>query len=96
MLTLEEFDKIPDGKIFATGILPNSPEGLNMESAPRLQNKNLLWLAKKGYGHDWCIYCHWQEKGFEFVEQQGDKVLYKENILKCVECSEEVLNLYRK
>ena len=94
MLTLEEFNKIPDGKIFATGILPNSPEGLYMTDSQ--QGKHLLWLAKKGYGHDWSIYCHWEDKGLHFVETQGDKVTMKEDILKCVLCSEEVLNLYRK
>jgi hypothetical protein len=93
MLTLEDFNKIPDGTIFATGILPNSPEGLYMINTR--VGDNLLWLAKKGYGHDFAIYCHWQEKGFDFVEKEGDKLTTIDNIQKCVECSEEVLKLYR-
>ena len=93
MLTLADFNKIPDGKIFATGILPNSPEGLNMTNIR--QGDNLLWLAKKGFGHDWSIYCHWQEKDFDFVKTNGDKLIAKSNILKCVKCSKAVLKLYR-
>jgi hypothetical protein len=95
MLTLEDFNKISDGRIFAIGILPNSPEGLYMESAPRLIGKELIWLAKKGFGNDWSIYTHWREKGFAFVETNGDKITGKDNILKCVKCSNAVLKLYR-
>jgi hypothetical protein len=95
MLTLKEFNKIPAGKIFATGILPNSPEGLNMVNSH--QGEKLLWLAKKGYAPegDWSIYCHWLEKGLEFVEREGDKVIMPSNIQKCVLCTDEVLKLYR-
>lgn len=93
MMSLEEFNKIPDGKIFATGILPNSPEGLNMINSH--QGEKLLWLAKKGYGHDWSVYCHWEHKGLKFVEEEGDKVIGHSNIQKCVACTEDVLKLYR-
>lgn len=93
-MTLEEFNKILDGKIFATGVLPNSPEGLNMVDTH--QGEELLWLAKKGYGHDWAIYCHWLDKGLEFVENHGDKVLMYDNIQKCVPCTEGVLQFYRR
>lgn len=93
-LTLDQLSQIKPGTIFASGILPNSPLGLNMVNIR--QGDNLLWIAKKGYGHDWAIYCHWEEKGIDFVETQGDKVTCKEHIKKCVPCTEEVYNLYRK
>ena len=96
MLTLEELKAIPAGKVFATGILPNNPDGLYMESAPGLLDRMLLWVAIKGYGYDdWSIYTHWEEKGIDWVKEQGDKVSSESNIQKCVLCTEEVLQRYR-
>ncbi len=90
-LTTEQFDAIPDGKIFAQGILPNSPEGLFMTQS----GGELLWIAKKGYGFDWTIYCHWSHNSIEWIELHGDKVTSKDHILKCVPCEKDVFNLYR-
>lgn len=90
-LTEEEFKKIPRGEIFATGVLPNSPEGLFMTDG----GGELRWIAKKGYGYDWAIYCHWADWTESRIASNGDKVTMKENIKKCVPCTDEVFNLYR-
>lgn len=90
-MTLEEFEQIPDGTVFATGTLPNSPEGIFMTRT----GGELRWIAKKGYGYDWTIYCHWARSSIEYIEQSGDKVLNNANILKCLPGAEPFLHLYR-
>jgi len=95
MLSLIQFEKIPDGKVFATGVLPNSYEGEGLNMVGGHQGELLRWIAKKGYGHDWAIYCHWSNYSVEWIEENGDKVSSKDNIQKCVPCDKEVLNLYR-
>lgn len=91
MITKEDFDKIPNGIIFSTGVLPNSPEGLFMTN----NGGELRWIAKKGYGNDWTIYCHWSSKSIDWIEQSGDKVTAEYHIKKCVSCDDEVFKLYR-
>lgn len=93
MMTLEEFITLPFDKVFAKGILPNSSEGIYMTDYG--QGNLLKWVAKKGRINDWAIYCFWNEMTFSFIETNGDKVHSKENIQKCIPCSEEVLKLYR-
>jgi hypothetical protein len=90
-LTKKEFDEIPRGEVFATGVLPNSPEGLFMTN----DGGNLRWVAKKGYGYDWAVYCHWDWHDEEWVTQHGDKVHGEDHIKKCVPCDDEVFKLYR-
>lgn len=94
-MTLKQFEKLEPRKIFATGLLRNSPAGLNMTNSH--QGEMLRWIAKKGYAPqgDWAIYCHWAINTVEYVEEQGDKVTMQSNILKCVRCSKDVLKLYR-
>lgn len=89
-MTLKEFEQIPDGTIFATGVLPNSLEGIFMTNS----GGELRWIAKKGYGNDWTIYCHWAHSSIDYIEQSGDKVSSKGNILKCLPECELILNLY--
>lgn len=96
-MNLQDLEKINPGAIFAQGIARNEPDGLYMESAERLQGKELQWVAIKGFGYnDWCIYCHWAENGRQYAIDHGDKVTSKENILKLVPCDEEMLAHYRK
>lgn len=90
-LTIIKFNAIPPGKVFATGVLDNSPEGIFMTN----DGGKLRWVAKKGYGYDWAVYCHWDFHSEEYVENHGDKVCSSSNILKCVPCDKEVLELYR-
>lgn len=90
-MTEKEFQQIPDGTIFATGTIPNSPEGIFMTR----NGGELRWIAKKGYGNDWTIYCHWSSSSVEYIEEQGDKVFNNTNILKCLPEAEPILHLYR-
>jgi len=90
-MTKAEFLEIPDGEVFATCVLPNSPDGIFMTNS----GGELRWIAKKGWGDDWTIYCHWAHNSVEFIKQSGDKVTSKVNILKCLPDAEEILPMYR-
>ena len=57
--------------------------------------KKLLWLAKRGAIHDWAIYVHWADRGFDYVLHEGDKVS-KYNVRKLIKCTDEALNMYRQ
>lgn len=93
MLIKDEFDKLTPGEVFATGVFPNSAEGLFMtDSNP---GRMLRWVAKKGWGDDWCVYCYWDEWDVEQVAQSGDKVGTEKHIRKCVPCTDEVFKKYR-
>jgi hypothetical protein len=91
-LTLDKLKEMRPG-VFAQGEIENSPEGLYMTSSNI--GKKLLWVAKRGVVHDWAIYAHWAEKGFDFVTTQGDKVS-KGNARKLVPCTDEALSMYRQ
>jgi len=91
MLTIEDFNAIPDGKVFLRGELPDSRLGLHMAGS----GQQLRFVAKKGYGNDWAVYCHFSNKDWEYIEQHGDKVSIKYNILRALPCTEEVFKLYR-
>lgn len=90
-LTLEEFNKIKSETVFARGIEENSPNGIFMTR----QGGLLRWVAIKGYGNDWTVYCHWDYQTEQYVIDSGDKVTNKDTIRKLVSCTEEVYNLYR-
>lgn len=81
-MTIVDLLGIPSGSIFDQGVIPNSPEGIYMTDSNI--GRNLLWVAKKGYADDWCIYTHWEDNGIGFVLIQGDKVSSKQNIQKLV------------
>jgi hypothetical protein len=91
-MTLEEFNQLPYGAIFGTGVLPNSPDGIFMTNG----GGNLRWVAKKGGGDDWAIYCFWSLWAVEQICESGDKITNELNILKCLPDAQEILPLYRK
>ena len=93
MITLEQFENLPLGQVFATGVIPNSPEGIYMTNSN--EGELLRWVAKKGWGHDWAVYCHWATNSEEYVTQSGDKVTTKTYIQRCVPCDDDVFKLYR-
>jgi len=94
MLTLEELVAFPKGEVFATGVLPNSPEELYMVDSDL--SRNLRWIAKKGFGYDdWSLYCHWDDKDVEWIKKHGDKVTDRQNIQRCVPCEDDVMRHYR-
>lgn len=92
-MTLEEFNVIEAGSVFAKGETTNSPEGVYMTNSNL--GASLRWVAKKGYGNDWCIYIYWNYTSWEFVETNGDKVTNSANIQKLVPCTPEVESKYR-
>lgn len=92
-LTKEIFDQLPKGEVFASGVLPNSSEGLFMTNDNL--GKELRWVAKKSHGDDWAIYCQWADKSVQWVADNGDKVYDERNIKRCVPCDNEVFELYR-
>ena len=91
MLILKEFNNLKDGEVFATGIQPNSLDGIYMTS----EGGTLRWVALKGYGHDWTIYCHWGYSTVEWISRHGDKVNNELHIKRCVPCEDKVFKLYR-
>ena len=93
MMTIERFKKIPAGEIFLTGELPNEPGGLYMTDSHI--GKLLTWVAKKGYGDDWCIYCFWGYYSVDEIARNGDKVTSENHIRMCVPCDDEVFRRYR-
>lgn len=90
-MTLDEFKALPFDEVFATGILPNSPDGIFMTN----DGGKLRWVAKKGRINDWAVYCHWDYKSEEYVKTNGDKLFEETHIQRCVPCTEEVMKLYR-
>lgn len=90
-LTMDFFDSIFHGSIFAKGETTDDANGINMSNSGR----KLKWMAKKGCANDWTIYAHFADKSWDWIEASGDKVMSKINILKLVDCHENVFNLYR-
>lgn len=91
MLTLEMLKILKPDIIFATGVLSDSPEGINMTRSGKL----LRWVAVTGYVADWTIYCHWEYQDEFWIKRYGDKVINRENIEKCVPCNDEAFKRYR-
>lgn len=91
MITIKEFTELSAGEIFATGIQPNSPEGIFMTR----DGGELRWVATKGYANDWTIYCQWSDKTVKWIKQHGDKLHNKNHIKLCVPCDDEVFKSYR-
>jgi len=93
MIDMELFNKIPDGTVFLTGLTINDPNGVYMTNN-RLGDL-LMFVAKKGYGHDWTLYFGWMEMGADYIAMNGDKSTFDENIRRCVNVTEDVFKLYR-
>jgi hypothetical protein len=90
-LTLKEFKAIKFATSFATGVLPNAPNGIFMNNL----GGNLRWVARKGRINDWTIYCHWDHNDAEWIAKHGDKVYSEIYIKRCVPCDDEVFESYR-
>ena len=86
-----EFLDLPKDKPFARGMCLDNPDGLNMTNS----NNLLRWVAIKGWDNDWCIYTHFAENDWDFIQRSGDKVCGKENILKLVPCDSDMFAAYR-
>lgn len=92
ILTLQKLKDLPES-VFASGIVENSPEGIYMTDSDL--GRELIWVAKRGQIHDWCIYLHWADNGANYAEQFGDKLRNVENIKKLVPCESEAMEMYR-
>ena len=92
MLTLEKLKSMEQFSVFAVGTTVDSPEGINMTNSGR----KLRWVAVRGGIHDWAIYCHWDEYGYDWIKQFGDKVHDEDNIRKLVPCDDESFKMYRR
>ncbi len=90
-MTLEMLNAVPKHTIFATGILPDTEDGLFMANT----GKDLRWIAKTGQIGYFCIYCHFADKSLEWIQDHGDKVCNERNIKRCVPCDDEVFKRYR-
>jgi hypothetical protein len=90
-MNLQDFKKIPPGEVFRTVVTKyHTVERLNDEWP------ELMFVCKKGHGYDdWAIYCHFPERGAEWIREHGDKVTGERNIRSIFPCSDEVFALYR-
>ena len=87
-------DESTRGQVIASGISPNSPEGLFMTNDN--YGKTLRWVLKKGWGYsDWAVYCHWTEHSEEWVRDNGDKVTSRQNLQNIIEFDDECWSKYR-
>ena len=91
LLTLEDLKNMDPKTIFATGEIIDSPEGINMTNS----GKRLRWVAVRGDIHDWTIYCHFADKGLDWIRRQGDKIHSVDNIKKLCPCDDEAFKMYR-
>lgn len=94
MLTIKMLKDMPEGTVFAQGIVENSPEGIYMTNSDI--GRKMCWIAKRGGIHDWAIYIHWADRSVDWIKENGDKIRGIENITKLVTCDEEALQMYRK
>lgn len=91
-MTFEEFKAIPKGEIFRVVIT-------KYHTVERINGNwpELMFVCKKGHGwDDWTIYCHYPEKGVEWIAHVGgDKVTSERNIRSIFPCTDEVFERYR-
>ena len=91
MLTLKDLKAMQPDLIFRSGVVIDSPEGINMTRS----GKQLRWVAVRGGIWDWAIYCYWVEYTEEYIKRCGDKVIGEANIKKLVPCNDEAFKMYR-
>ena len=93
MLDLQMLKAMPNNTIFATGTAMDVSDGLFMANT----GKELRWVAVSGRGyHDWAIYCHFTERGIEWIRDSGDKVHGEKHIKMLVPCDNEAYAMYRR
>lgn len=95
-LTLEQFEALPEGKPFAFGTVANNPDGAFMTT--NFPDRMLRWIAKKGYGNDFAIYCLWDEpeSNDDLILTGGNKITFKPTVQKLLNCTDEVLERMRR
>lgn len=83
---------VEPGQIFATGLTTDDAYGCNMTGS----GKALRWVAKRGDGDDWAVYCHWAEHDVQWVAENGDKVMSRVYVNALVLCTDAAFKLYRR
>ena len=91
MLTLKELKTMSPDNIFASGVVPNSPEGIFANR----DGGNLQWLAVRGGIHDWAIYYGRETDTLGGIRDWGDKLHNLATIRKLVLCDDEAFAMYR-
>lgn len=95
ILTMAEFEELPDGEVFAKGKEKNMPDGIYMTDY--FHGRVLKWVAKKGWGNDFAIYVSWDDKStWQECAECGDKVNDKDTVKRLINCDDEVLSRYRR
>lgn len=96
LLTIDDFNAIEAGSVFMHGITHNNTEELYMTNNDI--NRELFYVAKKGYGNDFAVYVLWNDKTISTADVccYGDKVRDKEAIKKLINCDDEVIKRYRR
>jgi len=90
-LTKESFNKMPNNKIFAEGIVENSPAGIFMNE----KGGKLKWVAKKGLANDWTMCYSTFDASSEWIGNHGRRIYHDKIIKKYVPCDNEVFDLYK-
>lgn len=90
-LTLTKLKDMYPYTVFASGVIHDSPDGVNIAST----GEKLRWVAVRGGIHDWVIYAQLSDWPEELVRTMGDKITGEENIKKLVPCTDSAFKMYR-
>lgn len=93
ILTVEMLESMDPYSVIASGVVDNSPEGIFVTRYH--PEEKVMWVAKRGYIHDWTIYYHWEKYEQRYVLEHGDKLFNRETIRRLVPCTDEAFLLYR-
>ena len=93
LLTLEQLKGMKPFEIFAHGIISNDIMGVWM--SPNKTGESLSWVAVRGFVEDWAIYCHYSEHPIEWIAKYGNKLWFKDDVLKLVPCDDSAFKVYR-
>ena len=91
MLTTEQFNELPAGKIFACGFAMDGTAVFNITG----KYQQLRWVAVKGYINDWAVYVGLPYWTIRETAEKGDKIHTEGYIRHVVPCVDEVYNRYR-
>lgn len=93
MMSIDEFLKLPDGEIFRSGVISNSPTGIYMVDNPSIQF--LRYVVVKGYINDYTIYFGKNYEPDDMIRNNGDKSINPNVSRICFSATDEVYSRYR-
>jgi len=91
ILELQDLINMKPDTIFLTGVIEDSPAGINMER----NYKQIRWVAVRGGIEDWAIYYGLEQISVEAISRWGNKVIGEKWIRKLVQCTDEAFGKYR-